>query len=72
MDLQGFGYLISSISVLFLGIAAWPAPGEPQWVAWAVAAGMATSILGMALRFLSHLRDQKNIERAARNRPPKQ
>ena len=72
MDLQGLGYLISSVSVGFLGAVAWPKPDEPQWMAWAVALGMATSILGMGLRFLSHLRDKRNIERAARNQPPKQ
>ncbi len=71
MDLQGFGYLISSVSVGFLGAVAWPEPHEPQWQAWAVAVGMATSILGMGVRFLSHLRDRDNIRRAARNVPPK-
>ena len=71
MDPQGLGYLISSVSVGFLGAVAWPGPDEPEWKAWAVAVGMATSVLGMGIRFLSHLRDRKNIERAARNQPPK-
>ena len=71
MDLQGLGYLISTISVGFLGAVAWPGPDEPQWKAWAVAAGMVTSVLGMGSRFLSHLRDRDNIRRAARNQPPK-
>ncbi len=71
MDLQGLGYLISSISVAFLGIVAWPGPDEPRWKAWAVAIGMALSVLGMASRYLSHLRDRKDIRRAARNQPPK-
>lgn len=72
MDLQGLGYLISSVSVGFLGAVAWPGPDEPQWHAWAVAIGMATSILGMSIRFMSHLRDKRNIARAARNQPPKE
>lgn len=72
MDLQGLGYLISSISVAFLGIVAWPGPDEPQWKAWAVAIGMATSILGMAVRFMSHVRDRNDIKRAAQNKPPKE
>ena len=72
IDLQGLGYLISSVSVGLLGIVAWPGPGEPRWMAWAVAIGMATSILDMGTRFLSHLRDKRNIERAARNQPPKE
>lgn len=71
IDLQGLGYLISSVSVGFLGAVAWPAADEPQWQAWAVAIGMATSVLGMGTRFLSHLRDKRNIERAAHDQPPK-
>lgn len=71
MDLQGIGYLISSVSVIFLGTVAWPKPDEPQWMAWAVAIGMVTSILGMGLRWLSHLHDRKDIERAANDVPPK-
>ena len=71
MDLKGLGYLISTVSVLFLGAVAWPQPDEPQWQAWAVAIGMATSILGMGVRFLSHRQDRKDIRRAARDQPPK-
>ena len=70
MDLQGLGYLISSVSVGLLGVVAWPGPDEPQWHAWAVGIGMATSILGMGLRYLSHLRDKRNIRRAANNQAP--
>lgn len=70
MDLKGLGYLISTVSVFFLGIVAWPEPNEPQWQAWAVAVGMATSILGMSVRFLSHRKDRKDIKRAARNQLP--
>jgi hypothetical protein len=72
MDLKGLGYLISTVSVFFLGIVAWPAPNEPQWQAWAVALGMATSILGMTVRFISHRQDRKDIEPAARNQPPEE
>ena len=71
MDLKGPGYLVSSVSVGFLGAVAWPGPDEPQWKAWAVGIGMATSILGMGVRFVSHERDRRNIERAAHNEPPK-
>ena len=70
MDPKGLGYLISTVSVFLLGIIAWPAPDEPKWKAWAVAVGMATSVLGMGLRFLSHRKDRKDIRRAARNQPP--
>jgi hypothetical protein len=71
MDLKGLGYLISTVSVFFLGIVAWPGPGEPKWKAWAVVVGMATSVLGMAVRFLSHRKDRKDIQRAAHDVPPK-
>lgn len=71
MDLQGLGYLISSVSVGLLGAVAWPGPDEPRWMAWTVALGMATSILGMGLRYLSHIQDRRNIERAARDQPPR-
>ena len=70
MDLKGLGYLISTVSVGFLGVVAWPTPGEPAWKAWAVAIGMATSILGMSVRFLSHRKDRKDIRKAARDQPP--
>lgn len=71
MDLKGMGYLISSVSVGFLGVVAWPSPDDPPWHAWAVAIGMAMSILGMGIRFMSHRKDRKDIERAARDKPPK-
>ena len=64
MDLKGLGYFISTISVLFLGIVAWPKSGDPQWHFWAVAVGMATSVGGMFLRFLSHRKDRHDIHRA--------
>ncbi len=70
MDLKGLGYLISTVSVVFLGIVAWPSPEEPGWKAWAVAIGMATSIMGMGVRFLSHRKDRKDIRKAANNHPP--
>jgi hypothetical protein len=70
MDLKGIGYLISSLSVLFLGIVAWPGPSDPPWHAPAVVAGMALSIIGMGARFMSHRQDRKDIRRAARNQPP--
>ena len=66
MDLKALGYFISTVSVAFLGIVAWPGPGELAWHAWAVAAGMATSILGMGVRFASHRKDRHDIHRVER------
>ena len=48
MDLKALGYFISTISVLFLGVVAWPQPGEPAWQAWAVGIGMAKNLLTAA------------------------
>ena len=70
MDLKGLGYLVSTVSVLFLGVVAWPQADEPLWKAWAVAIGMATSILGMGVRFISHRKDRKDIQRAAHDKEP--
>jgi hypothetical protein len=64
MDLKGLGYCISTLSVFLLGIVAWPKPDEPQWKAIVVALGMAASICGMGVRWLSHRKDRKDIERA--------
>ncbi len=71
MDLKGLGYLISTLSVIFLGIIAWPKPEEPQWHAILLVAGMALSIMGMGVRYLSHRKDRKDIQRATRDEPPK-
>jgi hypothetical protein len=71
MDLKGLGYLISTISVFFLGAVAWPQPEDPKWQGWAVAIGMAASIVGMGVRFLSHRQDRRDIQRAAHDQPPK-
>jgi hypothetical protein len=66
MDLKALGYLVSTVSVVFLGIVAWPKPGEPAWHMWAVSLGMATSIGGMFFRYLSHRKDRRDIKHAKR------
>ncbi len=70
MDLKGLGYSISTVSVFFLGIVAWPAADEPQWKAWAVIVGMLLSVAGMGVRYRSHREDRKDIKRAANNQQP--
>jgi hypothetical protein len=71
MDMKLLGYSISTISVAFLGVVAWPAPDEPQWKGWAVAIGMATSAAGMFCRYISHLHDKRDIQRASKDEPPR-
>ena len=66
MDTKGLGYLVSAVSVVLLGIAAWPKPGEPRWIAVAIVLGMVTSVGGMFIRFLSHRKDRRDIKRAER------
>jgi len=66
VDLQGLGYSISIVSVLFLGVVAWPGPADPDWHAWAVGLGVVTSVLGMLVRFISHRRDRHDLHRVER------
>lgn len=60
--MKGLGYLISTLSVLLLGIVAWPKPDEQRWKAAVVLIEMATSVLGMFLRVLSHRQQKRELE----------
>ena len=62
--MNALGYVISTLSVMMLGAVAWPKPGDPPHLAWLVIGGMASSILGMFLRYLSHRKDKKDIAEA--------
>jgi hypothetical protein len=64
LDWKALGYLVSSISVLFLGTVAWPKPGAPWWHLPALIVGVVASIAGMACRYKAH-RDQKRQVRDA-------
>jgi len=64
IDWKGLGYLTSILSVFFLGAIAWPGAKDPSWHAPVLVAGMATSIIGMALRYKSHLDQQREIKKA--------
>ena len=63
-DWKGIGYLVSIVSVFFLGAVAWPKPDEPSWHLTALIAGMATSIAGMGFRYMAHLQQQKEMRKA--------
>jgi hypothetical protein len=63
-DWKGIGYLVSIVSVFFLGVVAWPKPNEPSWHLAALIGGMATSIAGMGFRYMAHLQQQKEIRKA--------
>lgn len=49
--MRAFGYFISILSVIMLGLVAWPRPGDPSWHVPVLLAGMLTSIFGMGLRW---------------------
>ncbi|HEX8414555.1 MAG TPA: hypothetical protein VF637_11830 [Sphingomicrobium sp.] len=59
MSSKGVGYLISIVSVLLIGVVAWPRPDEPDWKAGVLLVGIAASIIGMALRYLSYRKEQR-------------
>lgn len=64
IDWKGLGYLTSIVSVFFLGAIAWPGPEAPGWHLPALIVGMATSVVGMAFRYKSHLDQQREIRKA--------
>jgi uncharacterized membrane protein len=70
-DWKAAGYAVSIVSVLLLGLIAWPKPTDPRWHVPVLMAGIAASILGMAFRYKAH-RDQrrelKQAEAQARKR----
>ena len=64
VDWKGLGYLLSILSVLLLGAIAWPKSEDPRWHVVVLIGGMATSILGMAFRYKSHLDQQRELKKA--------
>jgi membrane protein DedA with SNARE-associated domain len=67
--LQGLGYLISGLSVLMLGAVAWQAARADDTLFLALVAGMVASLIGMLLRWLSFLQDQREKEKASLKAP---
>src|SRR3954467_11591604 len=63
-DWTALGYLVSILSVFFLGAIAWPKSGEPVWHLPVLIVGMATSIIGMGCRYKAHLDEQREIKKA--------
>ena len=60
---KGLGYLVSTISVILLGIVAWKKASEDPLLFACLIAGMATSVVGMTLRWISHRIEQKQKAR---------
>jgi len=63
---KGLGYLVSTVSVLLLGIVSWKSASEQPLLFACLLAGMASSIAGMTLRWISHRIEQKEKEAIAR------
>jgi len=63
-DWKGIGYLVSILSVFFLGAIAWPKQDDPAWHLPALIVGMATSIIGMGFRYYAHRKQQAEIRKA--------
>ena len=57
--IKTLGYLISSVSVLLLGLVAWDGAKDKPLLAICLVLGMATSIMGMFLRWLSYQQKEK-------------
>ncbi|MBX7249370.1 MAG: hypothetical protein K1X35_10060 [Caulobacteraceae bacterium] len=63
---KGGGYLISSVSVLLLGLVSWDGAKEHPGLQAALVAGVATSIIGMGMRFRAFLNGQRAKEANSR------
>ena len=66
IDWKGIGYLFSIAGALLLGAKAWPKPTDPAWHRPALIAGVAMTIVGFAVRYLAHLKERREIEKAKR------
>ena len=64
--LKTIGYFISVISVLLLGAAAWRTASQDETLLLCLVGGMIGSVIGMLLRWTSHILDQREKDRLIR------
>ena len=64
LDWKALGYLISIVSVFFLGAVAWAKENPPGWYYPVLVIGMATSVIGMGCRYMAHLHQKAEIRKA--------
>jgi hypothetical protein len=64
LDFKAMGYLVSIGSVFFLGAVAWTKTDPPGWYYPVLIIGMASSIVGMGFRYLAHLHQKREIQKA--------
>jgi uncharacterized protein (DUF2062 family) len=69
---KGIGYMVSSVSVLLLAVSPLKTALEEPLLLACLVGGVVLSILGMALRYLSHRRDklERDREREEQKSPP--
>jgi hypothetical protein len=60
---KGLGYLVSSVSVVLLGIVAWKSASEQPLLFACLIGGMLASVLGMTMRWISHRIEQNDKDR---------
>ena len=65
--LKTIGYVISILSVILLGTAAWQTTKGIDFLQMCLIGGMIASVLGMLLRWISHLQDQREKNKLAQN-----
>ncbi len=65
--LKTAGYMASILSVILLGMVAWQMASQDDVLLLCLIGGMAASVLGMLLRWISHLQDQREKEKLARD-----
>lgn len=66
IDWKAIGYLFSIAGALLLGAQAWPKPTDPAWHLPVLVAGVGTTIIGFVVRYIAHLKEQKEIAQAKR------
>lgn len=54
LAIKSCGYLVSTVSVVLLGVVSWKSASEEPVLAACLVAGMAASVFGMFLRWLSY------------------
>lgn len=53
------GYLVSTVSVILIGVVAWDGLAEDMWLRALLIIGITTSIVGMIFRMIAHLIDHQ-------------
>lgn len=68
--LKTLGYVVSAVSVVLLGMVSWESASEHPRLLLALMVGMASSIAGMALRWVSYLQEQRQAKAGGGVKPP--